>query len=446
MTSLKLFGRFVLILILLLFAGTVIRAQESSEGPAHLYRPQSDRQVQADSVPEQKTAEEYAVPDSLPEPQMIDQDSLQARLKFIEDSIQLRMQFIQDSILAREAFVRDSIARRQRILDSLNLILDQIPKLLDATQKAFSDEIIFRTSKIRIVGDSMLSNYESTMLTFDLASPFTPWKSTINLSTHPPVFSYENGTGRISSIEAPGLSCRYAYGRNDNILVLRTKSSVLSKRTGKLYKEPIDSVFFNRQGRVVKVKKYIQFYEVVKNYQRGRKMFLHLAFVKQFEYDPMGKMTRYEVTKFCDRWQPQAPKKVCNIITYTITPGRNIYKIARKNNPPNEFSDGVFTYEFSSGNTLSSMAFLNFKQTEDWKTIIEVNEGGNVSRYLYMNKGAVNNTLLVNYYLDDPRAKHKVETITCSFDDDGISYYQQNNTTGKSRVRDKMTLEWSEWR
>jgi hypothetical protein len=220
----------------------------------------------------------------------------------------------------------------------------------------------------------------------------------------------------------------------------------LSKRTGKLYKEPIDSVFFNRQGRVAKVKKYYQFYELVNNFQRGKKMFLHLAFVKQFEYNPYGEMTKYEVTKFCDRWQSQAPKKVCNIITYTITPGGNIYKIARKNNPPNEFSDGVFTYEFSSGNTLSAVSFRNFKETEDWKTIIEVNEAGNVSRYLYMNKNAVNKTLLVNYFLDDPNAKHKVETITCSFEDDGISYYQQNNTTGKSRVRDKMTLEWSEWR
>jgi lipopolysaccharide export LptBFGC system permease protein LptF len=140
------------------------------------------------------------------------------------------------------------------------------------------------------------------------------------------------------------------------------------------------------------------------------------------------------------------PKKVCAVINYDIVPQGNNFIITRTNQPANTFSDGVFTYEFKDRNTLSSVSFENKKKTESWKTIIEVNEDGNVSRYLYDKNGKIRQTLLVNYYPDDPRARHKVETITCTFEDDGISYYQQNNTTGKSRSRDRMTLEWTDWR
>ena len=95
---------------------------------------------------------------------------------------------------------------------------------------------------------------------------------------------------------------------------------------------------------------------------------------------------------------------------------------------------------------LKNVAFTNLKKTENWKTYIELNDEGNVSVYIYENQGAIRNSLMINYYLNDPDAKYNVETISCAFEDDGVSYYQKNNMTGKSRSRDKMTLEWSPWR
>lgn len=430
--------RYILLAVCIefIFLISAMPQDNPDEDARHLYRPQST--LETIVFEEMQDSDTIAI--------QVNTDSLNARLRFVEDSINARMQFIQDSLLIREEFVRDSIAKRKRIIDSLNVFIAQLPRLLDASQKAFSNEIIFKTSKIRIIGDSTLSNFESTMLTFDFSSAFTPWKSVLNLSNKPPVFLYEQGSKRIISIQAPKLNCNFTYGSNDQVLVVRTKSSVLSKRTGKLYKEPIDSVFFDWKGRVMKVKKYIQFYEVVNNYHRGRKLFLHLAYIKQFEYNVSGEMTKYEITKFCDRWQAWTISEVCNVISYTIIPGENIYKIVRQNTPDNKFSDGTFTYEFKAGNILSSVSFENNKKTERWKTIIEVNEAGNVSRYLYQNKGLIHKTLLVNYYLNKPGAKHKVETVSCIFEDDGISYYQKNNTTGKARSRDEMTLEWSDWR
>lgn len=432
-----------LILILLLTGSRVL--SQSDEEDIILYSPPTERQVQ-DTV--QSTEYQPAAAEVHEDPVLHDQynvDSLDARLRFIEDSIQARMQFLQDSILARETFVRDSIARRERILDSLNVFVYHLPRLLDASMKAYSDEIIYRTTDIHIVGDSTLSNYEIFKLTFDFSSPFTPWKSVMNLSDKPPRFEYEAASGRIKSIKSPKLDCQFIYGRNDRVLIIRTKSSIQSTRTGMLYKEPIDSVFFNAAGKVIKLKKYVQFYEANKNYQKGRKLFLHLEHIKQYEYNTRGQMTKFELTKFCDRKAAMDPKKVCAVISYDIMPQGNTYIITRINQPANTFSDGVFVYEFKDENTLSGVSFENKKKTERWKTIIEVNEDGNVSRYLYDKDGVIRQTLLVHYFLDDPRARHKVETITCTFEDDGISYYQQNNTTGRSRSRDRMTMEWTDW-
>jgi hypothetical protein len=416
-----------------------------NEAARYLYHPQHSS-VKNDSVQKTSLRAEQMQNNSAVTEAIYQQDTSAIDSGFVEDSLNDRLRFLEDSLLAREIFVRDSIERRQRIKDSLNILLTQLPRLLDATFKAFSDEIIFRNNSLKIIGDSVLSSYESIMLTFDFSSAFTPWKSVLSLSCKETGISLNPESKRITAIQAPNLNCSYIYGNNENILVILTKGSIISRASGKLYKEPVDSVFFDRQGRVIKVKKYVQFYNVVNNYQRGSKLFIHLAYVKQFEYNPGGEMVLCEVTRFCDRWQQQDLQKVCNIISYSIKPQGSVCYITRKNNPPNDFSDGTFTYEFAEGNTLSAVSFENDKKTENWKTIIEVNEKGNVSRYLYQSNGAIHKTLLVNYYLDDPKAKNKVETITCIFEDDGISYFQQNNTTGKSRSRDKLTLEWSDWK
>ncbi|MBN1952764.1 MAG: hypothetical protein JW801_16295 [Bacteroidales bacterium] len=443
-TSINLFN-LIILSVLLLYTAFPVFAQAGDDQDIILYHPPAERSPRDSIEKVNDRPNGYQVNDEATSEYEYRADSLDARILFIEDSIQTRMKFLQDSLMAREAFIRDSIARREHILDSLNVYVTQLPRLLDAAMKAYSEEIIFKTSEIRIVGDSTLSNYENFILTFDFSSPFTPWKSVVNLSAKPPVFELEPHSGRIRSIKSPKVDCEFVYGRNNQILVLKTQSSIMSTRTGNLYKEPVDSVFFNQHGQVVKVKKYFQFYEASATYQRGAKLFLYLAQVRQYQYNTQGEMTRFELTKFCERTRNLDPVKVCSVITYDIVPKGGVYLISRNNQPKNEFSDGLFTYEFSDNNTLSSVSFVNNRQTERWKTIIEVNEDGNVSRYLYDKNGKINQTLLVNYYLDDPRARYKVETVSCSFEDDGISYFQQNNMTGKSRSRDRMTLEWTDW-
>jgi len=95
---------------------------------------------------------------------------------------------------------------------------------------------------------------------------------------------------------------------------------------------------------------------------------------------------------------------------------------------------------------LKTVSFKNIKNTEDWKCFIDLNRDWFVSRYAFESKGVVSNALVFYYYLDDPGAKNKVESISCTFESDGVSYYQRNNTTGKSRERSRITGEWGPWR
>lgn len=388
---------------------------------------------------------EKLVSDSIRARENFLRDSIDARLKFIRDSIEARLQFIRDSLEARRIFVRDSILRRQRIIDSLTFLKTQLPPLIEASLRAAKDDIIIYTDKIKIVGDSTLSNYTYRLLPFNLTLPFSPWESTLNLSDNPIKINIDTVKHKIVSIKTPYIKCSFKYGRNNNMLRINEASSILNKRSVKLYKSPFDSVFFNRRGNVVKIKRYIQYYQVTGNYQRGAPLFLHLSQVKQFEYNANNLVTSQQTVSFCDRWSTKDEKKVCNIITYTLNKQGNNYILIRRNDPVNDFSDGTFNFEFDNRNNLKSVSFKNVKNSEDWKYFVEVNTDGYVSRYVRQNKGAVHQTLLINYYLDDPNARHKFETITCTFEDDGVSYYQRNNTTGKERVRDRMTGEWSPW-
>jgi hypothetical protein len=131
-------------------------------------------------------------------------------------------------------------------------------------------------------------------------------------------------------------------------------------------------------------------------------------------------------------------------MNFKITKNGSQYIVVRNNTPENKYSDGTFIFEYGNNYTLKNVAFKNVNKTEDWKTFIEVNEEGNITRYVYKNNGKINRTLLIKYN-NKPGAKYKVETISCMFEDDGISYKQINNTTKKMRTRDRLTLEWSDW-
>ena len=374
-------------------------------------------------------------------------DSVQIPSQAYLDSIaDVKYKHMLDSIAAREIFVRDSIARRQHILDSLNMIRAQLPRLLESALKTYSDNIILSSNPIQIVGDSMLSNYVSNVLIMTTDQPYTPWLKTINLSDKPVKLTLDEKSQKIIGIQSPDLSAIFQYTRNPNILKLAGNGIIASTRTGKVYKSPVDSVFFDNRGRIIKVKRYTLFSQVVNNYKQGALIYTELTQVKQYQYDPNNQLSSLQLVNFCDRKTANDPEKVCYMITYTIARQGNNYTMTRKTDPANEFADGTVTYEYDNSSALKSISFTNFKGTENRKTYLELNEAGYVNNYIYEIKGKINNSLLINYYLNDPKAKNKIELISCTFEDDGVSYYQKNNTTGKSRVRDHLTMEWSDWR
>jgi hypothetical protein len=420
---------FRLFLILIMYAGCIVPANaqyhvDTLRGK-NLYHPQS----------------------SVVQDTMSAIDSAQIPSQAYLDSLaDVKYQHMLDSIAAREQFVRDSIAHHQHVLDSLNLIIGQLPRLLEASLKTFSDNIILSATPVRIIGDSTLSNYISRILPLTIDQPYTPWLNTINLSDNPVKLTMDSKNSIIMAIQAGTLSTTFQYTSKPGIIVIAGGGMVASTASGKVFKSPIDSVFFDTKGRVSKVKRYIIFSQVVNNYKQGALLFKHLSQVKQYNYATDNQLSGIQFVNFCDRKTVNDPVKVCFMINYALTKQGNNYTMTRRTDPVNEYADGTFTYEFDNQQILKSIAFVSFKGTENWKAFIELNEAGYVNNYIYENKGKVNKSLLINYYLNDPKAKNKIETISCTFEDDGVSYYQINNTTGKSRVRDRLTMEWSPWR
>lgn len=448
MIRLKLYYRSVL----LIFMGFILYTQPYAQSITdtlkgrNIYNPEVLKLVDSifsDDTSDVMTQQQQ---DSIRARLIIMQDSIEARLRFMQDSIEARLKFIQDSIEAREKFIRDSIQKRQRILDSLNFLKAELPRLIDASLKTFNEDIIIHSDKIKIIGDSTLSDYTCRKLPFKLNEPFKPWKLSLNLSYNPVKINVDTIRHKIISIKSKHFNCSYDYRKKNNTVRINEQSTIINKRSGKLYSAPFDSVFFDRRGKVVRIKRYIQFYQVTGNYQRGAPLFIHLSQVKQFTYNADNLIIKHQVVNFCDRWSKQDEKKVCNIVTYTLNMQGKTYILTRQNDPVNDFSSGTFRFEFDYSNRLKSVSFKNIKNTEDTKCFIDLNNDGNIIRYAYQNKGVVSNALLINYYLDDPRAKYKVETISCTYEEDGVSYYQRNNTTGKSRVRSRLTGEWGSWK
>jgi hypothetical protein len=424
------------LLLLLMFShSTFAQNTDTNSKENNVYRPYSQRMRMEDS-------KENA--DTLTGNYIENQDSINAQRQHILDSIAARQKYIADSILKRELFVRDSLIRRKQIIDSLNFLRKELPQLLSLSANTISDDIILLSDKIKIVGDSTLTNYSYIILPNRFNEAYTPWKAEINLSDNPPKFEINTKAGLIQSIQAPGIEDRYTYTSDRKIIKVTRQGMFASKYSKKYYKAPIDSVFFNNSGQILKIKRYYQVYEATDNFQKGAWLFNYLWQVKQYNYTGLN-LTNYELIKFCDRWMKSDPEKVCTITKYNIQKQEFSYIVSRTNDPVNAYSDGIYNYEFDNLANLRSVTFRNTAGTENWKTFIELNEDGYVSRYVYQEKGIVNRTLLVNYYLNNPKAKHKFETVTCTFEDDGISYYQINNTTGKKRVRDHFTGEWGSW-
>ena len=162
--------------------------------------------------------------------------------------------------------------------------------------------------------------------------------------------------------------------------------------------------------------------------------------------EPDNQIKQYQVVNFCERYKAYEASKVCNIITYEFSKQGYTYLLTRHNDPANSYSDGTFTFEFDAMYNLKSLSFRNLSNTENWQRMVELNAEGNVNCYIDRKKDIVRQSLCMVYHLKDPGAKYPVETITTIFEEDGISYFQRNNTTGLSRVRDRMTLEWGVWK
>jgi hypothetical protein len=373
-------------------------------------------------------------------------DTVRKPAQFVVDSLEKRQQFTRDSILVRERFVRDSLEHRQRMLDSLTMLQNELPGLLNAYFRTVKEDIMLRSDKVAIIGDSVLGDYKYLLLPFSTTQPYTPWKVSLALGDNSVKISVDKKSQKITSIQAPFMSCSFVYGDHDNVLVINERSIIQNHWSEQFYKTPFDSVFFDRYKRVAKIKRYIQFYSVINKNQQGAPLFLYLSQVMQYEYGPDNQISQYQVVKFCERWKVYDPGKVCSIITYSLTKKDNTYLLTRHNDPVNNYSDGIFTYVFDDNDNLNSLAFHNLSNTEHWQRIIELNKDGNVSCYFDKTNDIVRQSLCMIYHLHEPNTKYPVETITTIFEENGISYSQKNNTTGLSRTRDKMTLEWSPWK
>jgi len=348
-------------------------------------------------------------------------------------------------IIAREKFVRDSLYRRELILDSVTFLKRELPKLMEAAIRSINEEIILHADQVNIIGDSVLSNLTFRVLSQKLEEPYSPWRSAIKLSGSSFKIKIDTVNKKVISVRSPEINCSFTYNSDKRIVRMDGQSTILKKNNKNYYKFPIDSVFFDREGRVTKLKKYAHYFEATSDYKKGASLYLDITQIKEFEYFSDGVLSSYRLVNYCDRWGGIKINEVCRIVKYSLTRQGSKYTVLKKNEPEDVYSDGTFIFEFDNNLDIKNMEFISVDKNLCKKCIIELNEDRNVSRYLFEKDGRIDRTLLFTYN-NSPDAKYKVEIISCSFDKDGISYYQRNNTTGKSRTRDKLTMEWSPWK
>lgn len=347
-------------------------------------------------------------------------------------------------IIAREQYVKDSIRQRQSRLDSLRFLQKELPVLFNAYFRTMQDGIILQADRIEIIGDSVLSDYVYTELPFNTLDPYRPWQTRFVLADKSIKIRIDKQLSQIEAISAPFVKASFQL--KNNVLVITERSRVQSHYSEKFYVEPVDSVFFDTYKRVVGIKKYARMFTVVNSNQRGQPLFVNFLQELKYVYEQHGQILQYQIVKYCERWKTYDPRKVCSTITFSFTKTGNNYTLSRRNLPANSYADGTYSYTFDENNNLKSISFQNIANTENWQRDIELNKEGNVSCYFDKVKGVIRQSLCMIYHLNDPGAKNTVETITTTFEDNGISYYQKNNTTEQSRTRNRMTLEWGPWK
>jgi len=372
-------------------------------------------------------------------------DSIAEREQIIRDSILLREQFVRDSLLAREQFVKDSLIRRKEILDSVIYLQKELKILAEAYFRAVKDDIILRCYDIPIIGDSALGDFVYLTLPFGVKDPYSPWKSKIVLTGKAVRFTYDPKQNKINAIHTPQFRAAFKAYDQQQLMVITEMPVIQKNWAGHFYKIPLDSVFFDKNKRITKIKRYMLFHSVINTNQKGNLLFTNCTEVKQFIYGIGHEIEQFQLTRYCERWKAYEANKVCSILTYDFTKKGNAYLLSRRNNPANGYSDGTYTFTFDDNDNLNGISFVNVANTENWHRSIELNKDGNVSCYIDKTNDVIRQSLCMIYH-PEPQAKYPVETVTTTFEKDGISYYQKNNMTGKIRTRDKMTLEWSGWK
>ncbi len=153
-------------------------------------------------------------------------------------------------IIAREKFVQDSLYRRKQIVDSLTFLKQELPKLIGAAIKSNNEEIVLYTDQVNIIGDSTLSNFTYRLLLQNLDQPYSPWRSAIKLSGISLKLKMDTVNKKISSLRSPEINYSFTYSPDKKIVRMEGPSTILKKSNANYYKFPIDSVFFDHNGRV----------------------------------------------------------------------------------------------------------------------------------------------------------------------------------------------------
>jgi hypothetical protein len=362
-----------------------------------------------------------------------------------KDTVTARLKFIQDSISARENFVRDSTAHRQQMRDSVTFLQGELQTLLEAVQWTVSDDILSHADEIPLIGDSALGDFVYYKLLLSPYEPYSPWKGQLNLQEKGIRFNVDKDSRKIKSIQSPFFNGNFTYINQGKILIIQEDYSFQNTSSGKFYKIPIDTVFYDASNRIVKIKRYIQFYKQETNYQKGAYLFTNRFQVKQYQYQPDNQMSELELVRFRDRYKVMDSNEVSYIINYKLIKQGNNYQLIRRNNPQNAYSDGIFSIDLDGHYNITSISFHNIANTQVWQRLIKLNKAGNVSCYIDMDKGIKSNTTCMEYH-NEAGAPYPVEIISTSFEKGGIDMFQKNVTRQTSRSRDKLTLEWGPWK
>jgi hypothetical protein len=362
-----------------------------------------------------------------------------------KDSVEARQKFVLDSIHTREQFVKDSIQHKKQILDSVTFLQKSLQPFLEAIAWTMNEDLISHSGKIPIIGDTMLGNFIYNQLPLVLSGPFCPWKVTLRLTPKNIRYTVDQKTNKISSFQLSFLKCILNETIEGSIISMQEDYMLQNNSLGSFFRVPVDSVFYDRNHRIVKIKRYILFYKLLNNNRKGELLFTNQTQVKQYQYSIENEVSQLELVKFCDRYKYYEKNTVCSIVKYIISRDGNHYSITRRNNPPNEYSDGSFAFDIDADQNIRSLSFKNLANTQSWQQFVNLNKSGNVDCYINKSGGVTFSTLCMVYH-PETNAKYPVEIIKTTFEKDGIDYTQTNLTTDKTRIRNRMTLEWGEWK